>query len=313
MNNYKFGEVFESDAPMSSRPSRSTARARKSYNEDLIAPSFGENDDGIPNPCFHPCYDFMQSAGILDDFMTLVGKVGLTEYMQDERHQYVNLTKIFVESFSFNNSSFNPSVSFKIYNNTTKLPSSTFCSIIGVSNKGTSSRIKDQPADLLEIYRGVTNDDSRTAQRGKIRNIQLPSLRYFAYYLASNVLGRENTSNISNYHLAFLVAALEGNSRYNLGVVIARRLAARGPIFGGIIASRMAEYLGHAIDPNDEIMPLQRLDLDVMKGHRFVTANSTLQQLVYRMVFLDGTEREIPLPQSDLFDLRRKPWSRSKD
>jgi hypothetical protein len=49
----------------------------------------------------------------------------------------------------------------------------------------------------------VTNDDERTAQRGKIRNIQLPAIRYFAYYLATSILGRENTSNISNYHLAF--------------------------------------------------------------------------------------------------------------
>jgi hypothetical protein len=50
----------------------------------------------------------------------------------------------------------------------------------------------------------VTNDDDRIAQRGKIRNIQLPAIRYFAYYLATSILGRENTSNISNYHLAFL-------------------------------------------------------------------------------------------------------------
>src|SRR6266699_297345 len=135
MNNHKFGEVFESDAPRSSRPSRSTARAWQSYNEDLIDPSFGENDDGILNPCFHPCYDFMQSAGILDDFMTLVGKVGLTEYMQDERHQYVNLTKTFVESYSFHSSAFSTSVSFRIYDKTAKLSLSTFCSIIGVSNK----------------------------------------------------------------------------------------------------------------------------------------------------------------------------------
>jgi hypothetical protein len=55
----------------------------------------------------------------------------------------------------------------------------------------------------------VTNDDDHTAQRGKIRNIQLPAIRYFAYYLATSILGRESTSNISNYHLAFLATSLD--------------------------------------------------------------------------------------------------------
>jgi hypothetical protein len=36
---------------------------------------------------------------------------------------------------------------------------------------GTAKRIQNQPADLLELYRGVTNDDDHTTQCGKIRNI----------------------------------------------------------------------------------------------------------------------------------------------
>jgi hypothetical protein len=65
---------------------------------------------------------------------------------------------------------------------------------------GTAKRIQNRPADLLELYRGVTNDDDHIAQHGKIRNIHLPAIRYFAYYLATSILGRENTSNIYNYH-----------------------------------------------------------------------------------------------------------------
>jgi hypothetical protein len=57
---------------------------------------------------------------------------------------------------------------------------------------GTVKKIQNRLADLLELYRGVTNDDDRTAQRGKIRNIQLPAIRYFAYYLATSILGREH-------------------------------------------------------------------------------------------------------------------------
>ena len=46
---------------------------------------------------------------------------------------------------------------------------SRFCDIIGIAMFGTGKRIKDNPTDLLELYREVTNDDDRRAQRGKIR------------------------------------------------------------------------------------------------------------------------------------------------
>ncbi|KAK1629588.1 hypothetical protein QYE76_003903 [Lolium multiflorum] len=116
---------------------------------------------------------------------------------------------------------------------------------------GTAKKIENNPKALLELYREITNDDCRTIQRGKIRNIQLPAIKYFAYYLATSILGRENTSNISSYHLAFLIAALTGETPYHLGALVARRLSNKGPIFGGIIASRILAHLDLPLDPTD--------------------------------------------------------------
>src|SRR4051812_47459699 len=45
MNNHPFGEIFESDAPRRARSSRSSSRARPSYNQDLITPRFGDKGD----------------------------------------------------------------------------------------------------------------------------------------------------------------------------------------------------------------------------------------------------------------------------
>jgi hypothetical protein len=135
---------------------------------------------------------------------------------------------------------------------------------------GTVKRIQNQPADLLELYRGVTNDDDRTPQRGKIINIQLLAIRYFAYYLATSILGRGNTSNIFNYHLAFLATALYISKKYNLGALIAYHLAARGPIFGGIIVAHIVDALGLSITPYDTLLAPQRLDPAAMKLHHFV-------------------------------------------
>src|SRR3954462_3500362 len=161
--------------------------------------------------------------------------------------QYGMLTKTFVESFSFTNSVFHPDVSFKVYGRSYHMTLKKFCGDLGLGTAGSAKKIPAQPADLLELYRGITNDDSRRAQRGKIRNIQLPAIRYFTYYLATSVLGRENTSNISSYNLAFLAAPLNNDTKYNLGSLISRRLTAKGPIYGGIIAMCVATALDIAV------------------------------------------------------------------
>ncbi|KAK1652392.1 hypothetical protein QYE76_070197 [Lolium multiflorum] len=314
MKKFSFGELFKKGTTSTGRPSRAATRIRQSYNEDILAPSFApEEDNGPPNASTFPCYDFLRNAGILEDFLTLVNRAGLTTYMGDEREQYYMLTKIFVESFQFDNKQYEPTVAFRIYGNPVTMQLKDFCLALDIDPAGTASRIDDNPRDLLELYRGITNDDCRTIQRGKIRNIQLPAIKYFAYYIATSILGRENTSNISSYHLAFLNIALTGQTSYHLGALIARRLSTRGPIFGGTIALRVLTYLNLPIDPNDVPLAPRRLDIAAMKSHHFVTTESTLDNMAYRMLFADGDEKEIPLPQPGLFDIDRQPWSRTKE
>ncbi|KAK1698823.1 hypothetical protein QYE76_015520 [Lolium multiflorum] len=314
MKKFKFGELFKKGTTSTGRPSRAATRIRQSYNEDILAPSFApEEDNGPPNASTFPCYDFLRNAGILEDFLTLVNRAGLTTYMGDEREQYYMLTKIFVESFHFDNKQYEPTIAFRIYGNPVTMQLKDFCLALDIDPAGTASRIDDNPRDLLELYRGITNDDCRTIQRDKIRNIQLPAIKYFAYYIATSILGRENTSNISSYHLAFLNIALTGQTSYHLGALIARRLSTRGPIFGGTIALRVLTYLDLPIDSNDVPLAPRRLDIAAMKSHHFVTTESTLDNMAYRMLFADGDEKEIPLPQPGLFDIDRQPWSRTKE
>ncbi|KAK1694514.1 hypothetical protein QYE76_011211 [Lolium multiflorum] len=314
MKKFNFGELFKRGTTSTGRPSRASTQIRRSYNEDIIAPSFApEEDNGAPNASSFPCYDFLTNAGILDDFFTLVNRAGLATYVGDEREQYYMLTKIFVESFKFHNTQYEPTVAFKIYGNPVTMELEEFCRALDIAPVGTARRIDDNPRDLLELYRGITDDDCRTIQRGKIRNIQLPAIKYFAYYIATSILGRENTSNISSYHLAFLNAALTGQTLYHLGSLIARRLSSRGPIFGGTIALRILTHLRLPLDSNDVPLTPRRLDIAAMKSHHFVTTDSTVDNMVYRMLFADGDEKEIPLPQPGLFNIDRQSWSRTKE
>ncbi|KAK1670454.1 hypothetical protein QYE76_058613 [Lolium multiflorum] len=314
MKKFKFGELFKKATTSTGRPSRASTQIRRSYNEDVIAPSFApEEDHGAPNASSFPCYDFLTNAGILDDFFTLVNRAGLATYVGDERGQYYRLTKVFVESFKFHNTEYEPTVAFKIYDIPVTMKLEEFCRALGIAPVGTARRIDDNPRDLLELYRGITGDDCRTIQRGKIRNIQLPAIKYFAYYIATSILGRENTSNISSYHLAFLNVALTGETPYHLGSLIARRLSSRGPIFGGTIALRILTHLDIPLDSNDVPLTPRKLDIAAMKSHHFVTTDSTIDNMVYRMLFADGNEKEIPLPQPGLFNIDRQSWSLTKE
>ncbi|KAK1669519.1 hypothetical protein QYE76_057678 [Lolium multiflorum] len=314
MKKFKFGELFKKATTSTGRPSRASTQIRRSYNEDVIAPSFApEEDHGAPNASSFPCYEFLTNAGILDDFFTLVNRAGLATYVGDERGQYYRLTKVFVESFKFHNTEYEPTVAFKIYDIPVTMKLEEFCCALGIAPVGTARRIDDNPRDLLELYRGITGDDCRTIQRGKIRNIQLPAIKYFAYYIATSILGRENTSNISSYHLAFLNVALTGETPYHLGSLIARRLSSRGPIFGGTIALRILTHLDIPLDSNDVPLTPRKLDIAAMKSHHFVTTDSTIDNMVYRMLFADGNEKEIPLPQPGLFNIDRQSWSLTKE
>ncbi|KAK1698958.1 hypothetical protein QYE76_015655 [Lolium multiflorum] len=314
MKKFKFGELFKKATTSTGRPSRASTQIRRSYNEDVIAPSFApEEDNGAPNASSFPCYEFLTNAGIFDDFFTLVNRAGLATYVGDEREQYYRLTKIFVESFKFHNTQFEPTDAFKIYDIPVTMKLEEFCRALDIAPVGTARRIDDNPRDLLELYRGITEDDCRTIQRGKIRNIQLPAIKYFAYYIATSILGRENTSNISSYHLAFLNVALTGETSYHLGSLIACRLSSRGPIFGGTIALRILTHLEIPLDSNDVPLTPRRLDIAAMKSHHFVTTDSTIDNMVYRMLFADGNEKEIPLPQPGLFNIDRQSWSLTKE
>jgi hypothetical protein len=164
MHNHTYWEIFEREAQRLARPSRSTARFRASYNEDLTAPSISdEGANGDAHPSTFPCTNFLRDAGILDDFLLLVNRVGLTTYMLDESDQYAILMKNFVESFTFTNSAFRPSIAFKIYNMSVTMTLERFCSILGIAMFGIAKKIHSWPADLLELYRGVTNNDDPPA------------------------------------------------------------------------------------------------------------------------------------------------------
>ena len=184
---------------------------------------------------------------MLQDFRTLVSNAGLEDFIVCE--PYAKLTVLVVQDFSFSCASSNPMVHYKTYNKDVNLPFDDFCAAIKVPQWGSIEKIRGQPRVLMDLYKDMCQGRSFSEESGKIRSIQLPSVRYFAYFISKCVLARKVAGKLSIQDLAFFAVALQRDRSYNLGALIAFRLAynrERGAFCGGLIASRLLAMHGLA-------------------------------------------------------------------
>jgi hypothetical protein len=105
-----------------------------------------------------------------------------------------------------------------------------------------------------------------------------------------------------------------------LGALIAFRLDSnhkKGGICGGLIASRLLALHGVVPHVLDLQFPVERLDLNCMIHHKFVSPHACLNNLSYEITFFKKstwkvvkTDRSVHLPAPLLFNLdRRNGWS----
>jgi hypothetical protein len=275
-------------------------------------------------PSLYPCSEFMNAAGILQDFQTLISNAGLEHFIDGEPPQYVKLTISVVQDFRFSWSTSNPMVHYKIYNKSMDLPLDVFCTAIRVLQWGSREKIRGQPRALLELYEEICQGRRFTGEGGKIRNIHFLSIRYFAYFITKCVLARKAASKLSLHDLAFTAVALRRDRTYNLGALIAFRLddnREKGGICGGLIASRLLAL--HGVVPHflDLQFPEEKLDLNSMIHDKFVSPPASLINLIFELTFFKKstwkvvkTDRSVRLPAPLLFNLdHRNGWSLTED
>ena len=98
-----------------------------------------------------------------------------------------------------------------------------------------------------------------------------------------------------------------GDKSYNLGAIVARRLHLNrfnGDFFGGIYATRIANFLGIAIREDDIELPPAYLDFNAMVHHQFVERNES--PLQYRLIFDRCRVVHITLPAPAFFDYQAR-------
>ena len=92
-----------------------------------------------------------------------------------------------------------------------------------------------------------------------------------------------------------------------MGAIVARRLhnnRFNGDFFGGIYATRLADFLGVTIRDDDIELPPTYLDFNAMVHHQVVERNEP--PLQYRLIFDRRHTVNIVLPAPTLFDFQEK-------
>src|ERR1041385_6462277 len=132
------------------RVAASPSATRVCYNEDHVPLELLE-DTSLACAMMYPCDEFLEAAGIKEDFYGLCGNAGLTRLALCRVVQYKKLTSCFVNSFCYNHTA--GTVDFKLYNDLITMSLAQFCDIIGVPNVGQTTKMTTQPSELRTLFK----------------------------------------------------------------------------------------------------------------------------------------------------------------
>ena len=107
--------------------------------------------------------------------------------------------------------------------------------------------------------------------------------------------------------LSILRSAVLGDQSYHMGAIVARRLhhnRFNGDFFGGIYATRLANFLDVDICEGDMELPSSYLDLDSMFSHQFIERTGPPYQ--YRLIFNKWHVVRVALPAPTFFDFQAR-------
>ena len=126
----------------------------------------------------------------------------------------------------------------------------------------------DEPhhEDVGSFVNTIAVEEPKKGSEAKVSSIHFPVLRYFAIFASRCLIGRGNSGNLSVPDIIILQHALLGDNTFSMGAIISKRLSlnrTKGPIFGGVYASRLAAYYNIPIRHNEKeekLLPTVYLD-----------------------------------------------------
>ena len=151
-------------------------------------------------PCEWPCDEFLREAGIYEDFYYLAENAGLTDFLHDQREQYLLLTNIFVQNFHFHARRSPPSVDFYLYDEYKEMSLYDFCGVCKIPFEGSIE--EPHRSDVDGFIDMIVVGEMGKVSDARITSIHFPVLRYFAIFASRCLIGRGNSGGLSAPDLA---------------------------------------------------------------------------------------------------------------
>ena len=168
--------------------------------------------------------------------------------------------------------------------------------------------VRDPPkSEYRDFLARITMGESRDIMQATIGSIHFPAIHYFPLFIGRCINAKDEACHMCVPDLCVLKSVVLGNKDYNLGAIVARRLHNNGlvgDLFGGIYATRVANYLGILVHEDDRELPPVYLDFDSMVSHHFVERNES--PLQYRLIFDRRRAVHITLSAPAFFDYQAR-------
>ena len=256
-------------------------------------------------PCELPSEEFMVKAGIKDEFDAYVRNADLEDFMQDKCPQYYHLTDSFVRRFKFTSSCNSHMVLFDLYDKSYTMDLEDFNTACKLPRWGSAS--EPRKSEFRNFLASITVGKSKDITQATIGSIHFPAIHYFALFIGRCINGKDEACHMCVPDLSILRSVVLGDKSYNLGAIVARTLhhnRFNGDFFGGIYATRLADFLGVDIHEDDIESPPTYLDYNAMVHHQFIERNEP--PLRYRLIFDKRRAVRITLPAPAFFDYQAK-------
>ena len=194
--------------------------------------------------------------------------------MLDKCRQYYYLTDSFVRRFKFTSSRNSHTVLFDLYGKSYTMDLEDFNTACKLPQWGSAS--EPHKSEFKDFLACITVVESREIAQATIGSIHFPAIHYFSLFISRCINGKDEACHMCVPDLCVLKGAVLGDKQYNLGAILACRLhnnSLSGDLFGGIYATRMANFLEIPIHENDRELPPAYLDYNAMVSHQFLERN----------------------------------------
>src|SRR3954471_8845886 len=200
--------------------------------------------DPLVRPCECPSENFMDRAGIKEEFNAYLRNASLVDFEASKCTQYHDLTSSFVRRFEFSSSRNSPSVMFDLYDKSYTKDLEDFTFACKLPQWG--STVDPRKSEFRDFLVGITVGESRDITQATIGSIHFPAIHYFALFIGRCINAKDEACHMCVPDLSILRSAVLGDQSYHMGAIVARRLhhnRHNGDFLGGIYATRLAKFL----------------------------------------------------------------------